>query len=127
MREGKQKAPPSLPRAEAGRLLELVIAKAQFVNTRPEEFPYAVQTLAVFGSYLTDKPDLGDLDIAIEVALVRTLEYFGKYTRPIHWSDKTAKALRLRRPRVISVHWLAEVREMGAPAKIVFSRVMPDQ
>jgi hypothetical protein len=120
--EGKQKPAPSLPRAEAERLLELVIAKAEFVNAHPEEFPYAVQTLAVFGSYLTEKPVLGDLDIAIELKLVRRLEYHGKFSRPVHWGDKTTKALRLRRPRKISVHFLAEVREMGAPFREIFQR-----
>ncbi len=120
MEEGKHKGPPSLPRSEAERLLKLVIAKAQFINAHPQEFPYGIKTMVVFGSYLTDKPVLGDLDIAIEVARVRIPEYYGRYTRDIHWADKATKALRLRRPRVISVHWLGEIVEMGAPFKEVF-------
>jgi hypothetical protein len=127
MAASTQKGPPTLLRAEADRLLGLVIAKARYVNAHPEEYPYGIQTIAVFGSYLTDKSVLGDLDIGVEVVRVRAPEYFGHYARDIHWAEKATKALRLRRPRVISVHWLAEVKAMKAPYKEVFSRSMPDQ
>ena len=118
---------PTLARAEAERLLRSIVAKAQHINAHPEEFPFAVVSISVFGSFLTDKPVLGDLDVAIEVTRVRQPEYGGHYARDVHWAEKTGRALRLRRPKVISVHWLDGDQEHGCAARGGLQEQMTDQ
>ncbi|MHC5195036.1 hypothetical protein ACYSUW_14875 [Pseudomonas frederiksbergensis] len=59
-----------LPRKRADALLCKAVAAAKALNALPPEAPYFwVTRLAVFGSYLdTQKLELGDLDLAWEVA-----------------------------------------------------------
>ncbi len=41
--------------------------RAKQINANGTDFVFGISRLAVFGSYLTDKPKLGDLDIAVEL------------------------------------------------------------
>ncbi len=52
-----------LPRVKAEALLAKAESLAQAIN-RDDRLPMYVEKLAVFGSFLTDKPALGDLDLA---------------------------------------------------------------
>ena len=107
---------PSLPPAIASQLLEKVIASASVVNGDPKRYPCAVRTLVVFGSYLTDAVMLGDLDIGAEFVLVRPLQDLMQERpewRGIHWEDRTVRALRVRKPNLVSIHRLEEVRRLG--------------
>ncbi|MGN6831096.1 hypothetical protein [Paucibacter sp. M5-1] len=114
-----------LTRAAADALLVKVLAAARKVNAAPETYPCCVRCIAIFGSYLTDKPVLGDLDLGVALKADRT-----PHTRPIHWREalefdasrmnKTYAALRLRKPKQISIHTMTEVEDLGTPFKVVF-------
>jgi predicted nucleotidyltransferase len=118
-----------LSRPDAEALLRRVIAKAIEVNVDPESFSYGVQRLAVFGSYLSDKAILGDLDLAVELTEWRTKRDVGgghqSSIREIIDKDasainKTYAALRLRKPKLISVHAFRELADLGTPYEVVY-------
>ncbi len=62
-----------MPRVEAEELLKRVLEAVDEINTSSLH-SYRVTRLAVFGSYLSDSSDLGDLDIAYELEGVWTTE-----------------------------------------------------
>jgi hypothetical protein len=116
-----------LPRRDADALVRRIIEKAAQINGDPVKYPHRVTCVGVFGSYLTEKPLLGDLDIAVEVAPVpgafrpsgeritmRDIE------RAAGSARTTIAALRLRKPRLISIHTFEEVRLLGTPYRVVF-------
>lgn len=114
---------PMLPRAEATRLLGRVIARAAEVNLDPQRFPFAVGRLFVFGSYLGDKEILGDLDLAVDLMLVRPLSELGR-ERPEwlahHWANRTYAALQMRKPKLISIHSGHGMRGLDTPWEQIF-------
>lgn len=64
----KKKKKINLTRFKADELLAKLIERAKIINSAPDtQFTHTVNKLAVFGSYLTDKEKLGDLDIAVEI------------------------------------------------------------
>jgi len=120
-----------IPRTEADQLVERVLAKAHEINSKPEQFACSVGCIVVFGSYLTEKPVLGDIDLGVHVLerrrstddkqeFLRLLKS-GKLLSPL---KKTYAALRLRQPQKISLHDLQEVTELNTPYKIIFG-VLP--
>lgn len=54
-------------RARADKMVAELPARAEAMNADPR-YMHLISRIAVFGSYLTDKPTLGDLDTAIEYA-----------------------------------------------------------
>lgn len=56
----------NLTRRKADELIALLLERIEQVNLDPQ-YIYGVSRAVVFGSYLTDKERLGDLDIAIEL------------------------------------------------------------
>jgi predicted nucleotidyltransferase len=60
-------AQPPIPRARAERMLKDFLARVKEVNTNPK-FLFRVHRLGVFGSYVTGAPDLGDIDLAIQLS-----------------------------------------------------------
>lgn len=115
---------PGMTRPEAQILLDRVIAKAESINADPQ-YACKVTCIAVFGSYLTDAPVLGDLDLGIAHRTDRTLEaiqaerggLFDRLTAP---SRRTFAALRLRKPKQISLHEFSEIGVLKTPFKVVF-------
>ncbi len=59
-------AAPPVHRRTAERALQAFLARAQEVNQNPY-FLYRVRTVVVFGSFLTGRPYLSDLDLAIQL------------------------------------------------------------
>jgi hypothetical protein len=57
---------PRLRRERADRLLAEMIARCEAANAQ-ESFAYWVARLSVFGSYLSHKPTLGDLDVVLDL------------------------------------------------------------
>jgi hypothetical protein len=119
-----------ISRAEAEKLLALVLRKAEEINANHEQFPCSVGCVAVFGSFLGSKARLGDLDLGVYVeepprrsreeafAMVRDM----LRGRPLP-ASKTFAALRLRQPKKISLHELREVIDLGTPYRVVFGEV----
>lgn len=65
-RFGIVKATAPLTRAKADKMLSDLIKRAKSINENPE-FVFFVERIEVFGSYLTDKELLGDLDVGVKL------------------------------------------------------------
>jgi len=64
----KKKKKINLTRSKADELLAKLIERAKIINTATDtQFVYNIDKLVVFGSYLTDKEKLGDLDVAADL------------------------------------------------------------
>src|SRR6266446_5851030 len=64
--KGRRKKTLGLTRDVADRNLNELRERARTAN-RSLDFAYRVERLTVFGSYLTDKPQLGDVDVAYKL------------------------------------------------------------
>lgn len=125
---------PGIHRRDAENLLARILSKAEQINAAPDEFPCGVIAIGVFGSFLTDKAVLGDLDIAVDVAKVRVPQGQGLLRNAIRVIDqsqsatrKTLSTLRLRKPNLISIHTFEEVKHLGTPFKVVFGALAARQ
>lgn len=103
-----------IARGTADALLGLVIQKAKEINKDPAAYGGRILSLSVFGSYLTEKQVLGDLDIAFECEDVhrRNTDARKKYV---------STALLCGKPNLISAHTLEEVIRLGTPYRKVFT------
>lgn len=64
----KKKKNVGVTKVKAAKLIEELIERCEIANSLPkEEIAHKVKRLIVFGSYLSDKEKLGDLDIFIEL------------------------------------------------------------
>lgn len=114
-----------ITRTEAEKHLKSVVQKAQEINSNPEKYKCSVICLVVFGSYLTRKAVLGDLDIGVAIAEIAetpfdTAKFLDDLMHGVRSPTTKAKSsLRLRKPKQISIHDLREVIQMGTPYKIV--------
>jgi|GEM_PF-6799642 len=136
---GMKSLVPRMNRAAADALLEEVLARVASINSDDELLHYVTE-VRVFGSYLTDSDDLGDLDVAIKMerrriegewvkaaqALAdksgRTLSFFHRLTFP---ETEVRRRIKRRLPR-ISLHETSELDEnpqMGG--KTVYSFTPP--
>lgn len=115
-----------IKRADAEILLTKILARATEINANPEKYICTVACLAVFGSYLTDKPILGDLDVGFEISLLerptrRPDQSIRDFIRGVGSPRTTVIAsLRLRNPKQISLHEMNEVISLKTPYKVVF-------
>ncbi len=62
----KRKKNVRLSRKRADELIGELLGRVELVNEDPQ-YIFGISRVSVFGSYLTDKEKLGDLDIAVEV------------------------------------------------------------
>lgn len=118
------KVSAGLNRADADRLLQRVIFKAAQVNGASDRYPFRITCVAVFGSYLTSKPVLGDLDIAVQLAprharstRAANEDWVGRELRDIR---RSMVALRLGRPAAVSVHSFEELLALRTAYRVVF-------
>lgn len=134
---GMKSLVPRMNRAAAEALLEEVLARVARINSDGELLHYVTE-VRVFGSYLTDSNDLGDLDVAIKMerrqiegewvkaaqALAdksgRTLNFFQRLTFP---ETEVRRRIKRRLPR-ISLHETSELDEnpqMGGKTVYTFT------
>ena len=66
-RFGIANASKPISRQKATQLLNELIERAKAINVN-DEFVYFVESIKVFGSYLSDKDTLGDLDIGVKLS-----------------------------------------------------------
>ncbi|MEW6641714.1 MAG: hypothetical protein AB1586_14515 [Pseudomonadota bacterium] len=132
---------PRMTRAAAEALLQKTLERIAKINSDPELLHYITE-VRVFGSYLTDIDDLGDLDLAIKLQRRRVK---GEWVKACHdLADKSGKRLsffqrltypeteirrriKSRQPR-ISLHETGELDEnpeMGG--KTVYTFAAPDR
>lgn len=119
-----------LSRAEADALLARVLLKAQEINGAPALHRVRVECIVVFGSYLGDKAQLGDLDLGVRVTEISepregrmSISELRKALQGRSPSARARSALGLRRPRDISIHDLEEVLHLGTQFRVVFGRL----
>lgn len=98
------KGPPQVRRERADRLVEALVAESLRINSDPSPW-YDVTRLSVFGSYLSSKPVLGDLDIAVRTTprwrpdtsgFSRAWTEFAKACPPPRW---------VARDQLNLIHW----------------------
>lgn len=125
-----------IPRAKAEKIVAGLIERAHAVNSTPELI-YSVKRLRVFGSYITQAEDLGDIDIAFELerrrldnegwveANERRARLSGKQVR---WPNtiiygEIEVQLRLKnRDRYLSLHPADEPERLKAESRVIFGQ-----
>lgn len=122
-----------MSRNAAEKLLQAVLKRAEEINADPATYPYSVACLVVFGSYLSDLTLLSDLDIGVGLGVGRKRSYDevradvqGMSRGRRSSESKTWSALRLRKPKVISLHSLSEVVDLGTPYRLVWGSLPAD-
>ncbi len=116
-------------RADAEKLLQRVIDKVDLINSDPQKYECRVTCLVVFGSYLTDKAVLGDLDIGVDIQEIRGYQQSTHGNiRKLMMGGSTPRSramavLRLRKPKQISVHQLEEVLRLVTPYRVVVGTI----
>jgi hypothetical protein len=120
-----------LTREAATKLLNAVIHKAKVLNAEAATPKYLVACIVVFGSYLGDKPVLGDLDLGVYIERpVLTREEVAQQVSLLREGrslpgDKLMRALQLRKPAQVSVQDLDAVLRLGTPYRVVFGEIPP--
>lgn len=140
--EEKPKGRPQVRRERADRLIAQMVAEADAINA-DATMVHTVTLLAVFGSYLTDKEVLGDLDVAIQFKARWTPEDFDERKRQfaidhpmppstrrdyfgrMFWPE-TKLRRRIKVGRGISLHDFSELEILGCPYRVVFGGIESD-
>ncbi|MGV7213935.1 hypothetical protein [Bradyrhizobium sp. UFLA05-112] len=138
---GMKTLAPRMTRSTAEALLQKTLQRIAKINNDPELLHYVTE-VRVFGSYLTDTDDLGDLDLAIKLERRRvkgewvkachdladksgkTLSFFQRLTYP---ETEIRRRIKNRLPR-ISLHETSELDEnpeMGG--RTVYTFAAPDR
>jgi len=124
-----------IKRETADRILREMVKTAGKINSSPKtQFMYFVSKVVVFGSYLTKKESLGDIDVAIEIE--RRWKTEEEYNRllpavcgrkqlglscVIYPYQKILSTLR-NRSKSVSFHPMFEIVQEKYPHKIIFER-----
>jgi hypothetical protein len=125
-------------RATAQRALEQFLERVEAVNT-DDCFAYRVTRVVVFGSFLTDRERLGDLDLAVELqprhpdpdvhnlhcgqrideALAKGRQ-FGNIVAQLYWPQHEVLLILKARSRTISLHTIADAVLKRTKTKVVY-------
>jgi hypothetical protein len=113
----------ALPRAKADMLLATIVNNACRMNQLPatQEDVFWVTKLAVFGSYLSEKEQLGDLDIAWSTAPRAGTEAWFAH-RLATGKDPMAKTRGMLCPRspYVKLAGFAEMLALACPYRLVY-------
>jgi predicted nucleotidyltransferase len=123
---------PRISREKAEALLRSFLARVASINER-DELTHKVTGVRVFGSYLTDKADLGDIDLAVAIK-ARRKSHVKESIERANQSGKTIRSfvdrITFGRSEVrkllkdgspyLSIHEFDEVDELGIPYKVLF-------
>jgi hypothetical protein len=121
--------PPSklrrMSRAAAELALEKLICRAEAINA-DKPWPYYFAKLAVFGSFLAGKPDLGDLDVGYEIG--RRTNWSTEYTLRLAEHARTRSYLsQLSLVRTANAGSAQSEERLYQPASVRRSRTAPYQ
>jgi predicted nucleotidyltransferase len=128
-----------ITRATAKKALDGLLQRIEVINRDPQ-FPFRVSAAVVFGSYLSDKDRLGDVDVAIQLAC-RTddeAEYerlcderirlaykggrnLGGALKAIYWPRKEVFLRLKKHSRTLSLHELDELKKMESVRYMVLA------
>jgi hypothetical protein len=111
-----------IKRATANRLVEGFLARVREINAS-DTYVYRVAKAVVFGSYLSDREDLGDVDIAVKLvptdadrdvhvhrrqlrisAACQQGRRFGNFLEELDWPREEVLRYLKNRSRAISIH-----------------------
>ncbi len=117
-----------IPRAEAETMLRQVIGNAGTINLSRWNH-IRIDAIYVFGSFLGEKPLLGDLDLAIEATDLQTGKPLAKPQRGVlarrEFFDQVASRLVSRHLiRLVSVHHIEEIRDCGFAHRLVWTNAL---
>jgi hypothetical protein len=133
--------PPSklrrMSRAAAELALEKLICRAEAINA-DKPWPYYFAKLAVFGSFLAGKPDLGDLDVGYEIGrrtnwsteyTLRLAEHTRtrSYLSQLHWCERQTLVRLKAKNAYISLHRFDEVEQLRTEYRLIFEARAGDQ
>lgn len=120
-RFGVATANPAISRLKAEQLLNELIERAKQVNAN-KELVYFVERIKVFGSYLSGKETLGDLDVAVKLTrkyegdnfikenqkrvhlAIRNNRRFSNYTDEIYWPHREVMLMLKTKKKGLSLH-----------------------
>lgn len=133
------KALAPMTRKTADALLQKLLARVLEVNARAD-FLYTVTRVDVFGSYLSERPHLNDLDLAIELrarlededehfdACQRQSDEAYRAGRRFHtiadslsWPEEKVRLFLQARSARISLHPIDEPQKLGVATRTVFA------
>jgi hypothetical protein len=120
-------------RATAARFCTASIIRAAEVNAE-SALPTFVGEIKVFGSWLSEKPDLGDVDLAVglqrryqgkdftrlNLLLADRDEFRGSWPRRLCYSDTLAYRRIKGRDGRISIHTMDEIKILSAKTQRIF-------
>lgn len=134
----------NISRATADRIISEVVERAKEINASPyPKFMHFVKKIAVFGSYLTDKEKLGDVDIAVLLErredgvkddwhenAIECIEIHNKnvsdWFEQFHFPEKIAKQTLRNRSKSLSIHEYSElermIEEWDTKHKVIYQR-----
>lgn len=125
-------------RKTANRLLQQFLERVREVNTN-EYYLYRVQDVQVFGSYLSDKPRISDIDLAINVQSKfegqqrlqvekersRLAEERGKHFNTYYdyraYPRSEVYIFLRNKSRSLALHNIDEPQELGASTKVLYT------
>ncbi len=133
-----------LTRRTAQKKLAEFLERVRAVNAN-EDFVYRVQRVLVFGSYLTEKERINDIDVAIELIsryndpdrrqaamqaricqAYKAGRQFSSLMDELEWPDKEVLLFLKSRSRAISLHTTDDAILKQAQSQIVFEDEAPD-
>jgi predicted nucleotidyltransferase len=122
-----------ITRPEAETLVAGLLERVKLVNKR-DELTHRITEVRVFGSYLGDKADLGDVDLAVqftprrpthvEEAKLRAAQSgktMGSYLQLITYGRQEVRQILKNRSPYLSLHEFGEPEELGVPFAVLFS------
>jgi predicted nucleotidyltransferase len=125
----------AIPRVKADAIIAAFLQRVGEVNARPELLERVCE-VRVFGSYLEERDDLGDVDIAVSTerkeksgkdwvreSLRRADESgrtFGSYIDRLFYAHTEVMLLLKAGNRYLSLHTMDDLEEIGAPSKVLF-------
>ena len=123
-----------IERTKADKMLADLIERASAINARPD-LAVGIGKIRVFGSYLTRKRDLGDIDLVVEYvrkapggefvewSLRRAREsgrQFSNFGEELLFGEREVALLLRNRNAYLSLHTLDEMKSIKARSRVIF-------
>jgi predicted nucleotidyltransferase len=122
-----------IARREAETLVAGLLQRVKLVNER-DELTHRITEVRVFGSYLGDKADLGDVDLAVQftprrpthveeskLRAAQSGKTMGSYLQLITYGRQEIRQILKNRSPYLSLHEFSEPEELGVPYHVLFS------
>jgi predicted nucleotidyltransferase len=122
-----------ITRPEAEKLVAGLLERIKLVNER-DELTHRITEVRVFGSYLSNKADLGDIDLAVqftprrpthvEEAKLRAAQSgktMGNFLQIITYGRHEIRLILKNRSPYLSFHEHGEPEELGVPYQVLFA------